>query len=142
MSCVRSRRTSKRSATGNEAAVPLRVEGNLRRLTRHGAEQRRHDYEHEGGARTPAPRTSGARVVQGVLATQTSAYEKRMTAPVDDSDPHWRLGLAQVRAEHILRLIRLYEDGEAGISRVLDGIADEAQAILDQSPTLAKDDAT
>ncbi len=64
------------------------------------------------------------------------------TAPVHDSDPHWLLGLAQLRAYLIIRLIRRYEDGEIGISRVLDAIADEAQAILDQSPTPAKDDAT
>lgn len=48
-----------------------------------------------------------------------------------DDDAHWRAGLAQIRADQILRLIRLYEDGEIGISHLLDAIVDEAQAILD-----------
>ena len=57
-------------------------------------------------------------------------------------DAHWRAGVAQIRAKQILRLIRLFEDGDIGISRALDAIADEAQAILDQTPTATEGDAT
>jgi hypothetical protein len=61
---------------------------------------------------------------------------------MSDDDAHWRAGLAQIRAKNILHLIRLFEDGDIGISRALDAIADEAQAILDQTdPTPTEGDA-
>jgi hypothetical protein len=61
---------------------------------------------------------------------------------MSDDDAHWRAGLAQIRAKNILHLIRLFEDGDIGISGALDAIADEAQAILDQTPAATEDDAT
>lgn len=60
-----------------------------------------------------------------------------MTAPVHGSDPHWRLGLAQVRAQQIVRLVQLYEDGEIGADGMAEAIREEAQAILED-----KEDAT
>jgi hypothetical protein len=61
---------------------------------------------------------------------------------MSDDDAHWRAGLAQVRADQILRLIKLYEDGEIGISGALDAIEEHAQAILDQTPTATEGNAT
>ena len=67
------------------------------------------------------------------------------TAPIhgsDPHDPHWLLGLAQMRAQQILRLLQLYDDGEAGTDSVLEAIREQAQAILDQTdPTPTEDDA-
>jgi hypothetical protein len=52
-----------------------------------------------------------------------------MTDP--DRDPDWLLGLAQVRAQAIIRLVQLCEDGEAGYDGTLEAIREQAQAILD-----------
>jgi hypothetical protein len=64
------------------------------------------------------------------------------TAPIHGSDPHWLLGLAQVRAQQIIRWLNLYEDGELGADSMAEAIREEAQAILDQTdPTPTEDDA-
>jgi hypothetical protein len=42
----------------------------------------------------------------------------------------WLLGLAQLRASQIIRLLQLYEDGEIGRDGMIEAIRHEAQAIL------------
>lgn len=46
-------------------------------------------------------------------------------------DNDWLLGLAKLRAQQILNLIGLYQDGGRSILIVLKAIKQEAQAILD-----------
>jgi hypothetical protein len=56
------------------------------------------------------------------------------SAPARDDDPHWLLGLAQVRAKHILKLVQLYEDGEIGADGMAEAVREEANAILGVDP--------
>ena len=78
-------------------------------------------------ALAPGPLTLAKLVA---LARRGLEPEKRdMTAP--DRDPDWLLGLAQVRAQQILKLLDLYNEQEIGIESALWGIRQEAQAILD-----------
>ena len=78
-----------------------------------------------------------------VIASALRARIAALRAPlVHGSDADWLLGLAQARAQEILHLVQLYEDGHAGRDGTLYYIRAAAQAIVsgpdDEEPETAE----